>query len=143
MKYIIISLLIILTQSCSKKYDLKDATRIYEKLIVFEAKGISAENTIVINGKEYVIEEKVCYNNEGNCSFFYRGGSEGFIQYSRKSLTGFLPLEKEQLNYKIKIDKKDNLILDNDDTISAFKVLKEEIMVDFDSTNRLYIYKYK
>jgi hypothetical protein len=134
-----------LTLGCTNKHDLKNVTKIDEKLTVFKEDGGSySENKIIlIDSKRCVIEEKVIYDNDGKCLYLYTGGSEGLIPYSRNHIKGFLPLEEEQLNYNIKIDKKNNWILDNNDTIRNFKVLKDVILVDIDSTDRFRVYKYK
>jgi len=145
MKYSICFFIAILIVGCTTKQDLKNVNKISEKLIVFEAKElIHSENRItLIDGERCVIEKKIIYDKDGKCIFFYRGGSEGLIQYSRNYIKGYLPFGEEQLNYKIKIDKKNNWILDNNDTIRTFKVLKDEIITNVDSNGRFRVYKYK
>lgn len=145
MKYSICFFITILIVGCISKHDLKNVNKINEKLTVFEAKGlIHSENKVTLrDGKRCVIEEKIIYDKDGKCSYVYTGGSEGLIQYSRNYIKGYLPFGEEQLNYKIKIDKKNNWILDNNDTIRDFKVLKDEIITKIDSDGRFRVYKYK
>ena len=129
MKYSISFLISILILGCTSKQDLKNVNKINEKLTVFEERVgfVHSENNItIIDGDRCVIEEKIIYDKDGKCLFLYSGGSEGLIQHSRNYIKGFLPLGEEQLNYKIKIDTKNNWILDNNDTIRDFKVLKNE-----------------
>ncbi|MBE0393655.1 hypothetical protein HNQ02_003716 [Flavobacterium sp. 7E] len=146
MKYSIFIFAIILTLGCTSKHDLKNVTKIYEKLIVFNGEGLvhSENKIIIIDGKRCVIEKKIIYDHQGKCLFLYTGGSEGLISHSRNSSRGYLPIEGEALNYTIKIDKKNNWILDNNDTIRVFKVLGNEIIT---STNekrgRFFVYKYR
>ncbi|PAM94571.1 hypothetical protein B4N84_11360 [Flavobacterium sp. IR1] len=145
MKFSMYLFLLVLTFSCTSRHDLKNVNSIFEKLTVFpEDNGSYSENKIiVIDNENFVIEEKIIYDSEGKCSYLYAGSAEGLIPHSRDNEKGFLPLEKEQLDYNIKIDKKNNWILDNNDTIRVFKVLKNEIVVNIDSTNRVLVYKYK
>lgn len=145
MKYSIFLFTIILTLGCTNRHDLKSVTKIHEKLIVFEeGGGAYSENKIVlIDGERCVIEEKIIYDNQGKCLFLYTGGSEGLISHSRNYIRGYLPIEGEELNYTIKIDKKNNWILDNNDTIRVFKVLKNEIITDIDKNGRFCVYKYR
>jgi hypothetical protein len=147
MKYSIFIFAIILTFSCTSKHDLKNVTKIYEKLIVFKERGgggYSEGNITLIDGERCVIEKKIIYDNEGKCLYLYTGSAEGLISHSRNYIKGYLPIEGEALNYTIKIDKKNNWILDNNDTIRVFKVLENEIITNTDKkTGRFCVYKYR
>ncbi len=145
MKKSIFIFAITLTLGCASKPDLKDVTKIHEKLIVFEeGEGTYSEGNItLIDGERCVIEKKIIYDNEGKCLYLYTAGSEGLIPHSRNYFRGYLPIEGAALNYTIKIDKKNNWILDNVDTIRVFKVLENEIITDTDKkTGRFRVYKY-
>jgi hypothetical protein len=146
MKKSIFIFAIILTLGCTSKHDLKNVTKIHEKLIVFEEGGgaYSENKIILIDDERCVIEKKIIYDNEGKCLYLYTGGSEGLISHSRNYIRGYLPIEREALNYTIKIDKKNNWILDNNDTILVFKVLENEIITNTDKkTGRFCVYKYR
>jgi hypothetical protein len=146
MKKSIFIFAIILTLGCTSKHDLKNVTKIHEKLIVFEEGGgaYSENKIILIDDERCVIEKKIIYDNEGKCLYLYTGGSEGLISHSRNYIRGYLPIEGEALNYTIKIDKKNNWILDNNDTILVFKVLENEIITNTDKkTGRFCVYKYR
>lgn len=95
MKYSIFLFAIILTLGCTSKHDLKNVTKIHEKLIVFEEREgfiYSEGNITLIDGERCVIEKKIIYDNQGKCLYLYTGGSEGLISHSRNYIRGYLPI---------------------------------------------------
>ena len=134
--------------SCNEKYNLKslDANyKVYEKNRAFIKNNITVEESKIENilGTEYIIEEKVIFDDKGILQL-YRGGSEGFIVHSRGNDPKTLPIENQEQYKKIIIDRDHNYIIDNYDTIKEFKILLEEkiIITDEIKDGRIYIYKY-
>jgi hypothetical protein len=143
-------LLLLLTISCQQKpNDLKHLNfkYIYQKIQVLDIKSLSQEDEkiFVTQNKKFQVENKVIYNSNGQAIEIFVGGSEGFITYSRDSIRGKLPFDKEMQNIKISLNKAENYIFDNNDTIREFEIIENEKILKCKKRNdrRTIFYKYK
>jgi hypothetical protein len=143
-------LLLLLTISCQQKpNDLKHLNfkYIYQKIQVLDIKSLLQEDEkiFVIQNKKFQVENKVIYNSNGQAIEIFVGGSEGFITYSRDSIRGKLPFDKEMQNIKISLNKAENYIFDNNDTIREFEIIENEKILKCKKRNdgRTIFYKYK
>ncbi len=143
-------ILLLLFFSCQKhKIKLADINLqyIYEKIQVLETESLSENESkmIVIQKEKLQVETKIIYNSKGNAIEFFVGGSEGFILYSRDTIKGKLPFDKEKQNIKISINKKGNYIFDNNDTIKEFEIIENEKLIKSKkrTDGRIVFYRYK
>ena len=131
LKVITISLLLLFV-SCERFSDrLKNVQFIREKIVAFKGNsGYSTNKIQNINNEDYVVEEKVFYNQRGKAIKIYHGGSEGFIVYSNpvvKNVT--IPFDPSMSNIKISVNTKEDYILDNSQKIETFEVHEREHLI--------------
>lgn len=124
--------------------DINENSIIYEKYIAFKRKNIAVETSKIekFNGEEYIIEEKIIYDDLGIAEL-HSGSAEGFIIHSRNKADGFMIIQNSIHSDKILFDKKNNYILDGKDTIRSFKIYLDEKIIMTLKKNRVYVYKWK
>ena len=126
LKHLIISGLlffIIVFCSCSNnKNDLSKVFLITNKKVIIDIKNVSSSSKYRFKNNYYPIERDVYFDINGNIEKIGVAKAEGLLFYYREPSSNQLGLNEYQQNFKIRIDRINNIIIENNDTISSFEV---------------------
>ncbi len=137
---------LILLLSCSEEKDtLEHLSLITNKKVILNDTKINSASAYKFKGDFYPLEVDTYFDANGKIIKSGHSKGEGLLFYYRNPNKSQLKLNKEQLELTIRLDKVNNCIIENDDTIRNLTVdLKNRIAYsENNKENRINIYRFE
>ncbi len=130
---------IILVLSCKQeKEKLPNINWITNKKIVIP-NSVSGE---MYNLGLCALEKDIYFNKNGKITKLGKSQGEGLLFFYRNPQKNELSLDDNELSFRIKVDIKRNLIIENQDTIRNFRIQKNKIITNKNKNGRIFIYSF-
>ena len=141
-----IFIIMIILSSCNRdKSTLSGVSSIKNKKIIIDDKNINTTSVYKFKNNDYPLERDLYFDNSGKITKVGESKGEGILYYYKNPSEIQLGLNKEYLNFKLKLDTVNHFIIENKDTIKSFNVNHIEKIIYFKhkKTNRTSIYNFE
>ena len=140
-------LLITIFLSCEEDSNLNGISLITNKKVILDVKSINHTSSSSYRFKwfNHPLERDIDFDNNGKILRIGRSKAEGLLFSYKNPSEMQLDLSREDLNFQLKIDTINHLIIENKDTIRSFKVNhnKKIFYSENKKTGRINIYSFE
>lgn len=142
------TLILIIFLSCDKENSkLNGVTFITNKKVIMDVKSINHTTSSSYRFKwfNHPLTRDIDFDNNGKILKIGKSKAEGLLFYYKNPVKKQLGLTEDDLNFQLKIDTINHLIIENNDTLKSFKVNlnKKIIYSENKKIGRINIYSFE